>query len=63
MTADQYRAALKKLGVSQKKMGDYLHVSRRTSQGWALGEYEVPPLIARVLRLVLKGKIALEDLQ
>lgn len=61
MTADQYRKALEKLGLSQAKAGEFLGVSLRTSQGYALGEYPIPEGYAKLLRLMIKLKLSPED--
>ena len=54
MTATQYKAAIKALGLSQQKAGDWLGVSLRTSQAYALGESPVPVATAKLLRLCIK---------
>lgn len=54
MTPDQYRAAIAKLGLSQHRAADWLGISRRASQGYALGEARVPEPIAKLLRLMIK---------
>ena len=61
MTANQYRAAIKSLGLSQEKAGRFLGVSLRASQGWALGENPVPVAVAKLLRLMIRLHIAPED--
>jgi hypothetical protein len=54
MTANQYRSAIEKLGLSQVRAAAFLGVSPRTSQGYALGEYPVPEAIAKLLRLMVR---------
>ena len=54
MTPTQYRAAIKALGLSQERAGDWLGIGRRTSQGYALGEYPVPAPTAMYLRLCVE---------
>ena len=54
MTSNQYRKALEALGMSQQAAADFLGVSLRTSQGYALDEYPVPEAIAKLLRLMVK---------
>ena len=54
MTPTQYKTAIARLGLSQERAGDWLGVSPRTSQGYALGEYPVPEPVAKLLRLVVK---------
>jgi hypothetical protein len=61
MTPNQYRAAIAALGLSQERAGVWLGVGKRTSQGWALGEYPVPEPVAILLRLVTKLKLTPED--
>ena len=63
MTPDQYRNAIKKLGMSQAKAGEFLGVSLRTSQGYALGEYPIPEGFAKLLRLMVRLKLRPEDIQ
>ena len=63
MTANQYRAAIKTLGLSQEAAGDWLGVGRRTSQGWALGERPVPEPTAKLLRLVVKLGLKPDDVR
>jgi hypothetical protein len=55
MTPTQYKAAIKALGLSQHLAGDWLGIGRRTSQGYALGEYPVPEPVAKLLRLMLRS--------
>lgn len=54
MTPAQYKAAIKRLGLSQERAGVWLGIGKRTSQGYALGEYPVPEPVAKLLRLVIK---------
>jgi hypothetical protein len=63
MTPTQYKAALKALGLSQHLAGDWLGIGRRTSQGYALGEYPVPEPVAKLLRLCVKLKLNPEDVK
>ncbi len=63
MTPDQYRKALDKLGLSQARAGEFLGVSLRTSQGYALGEYPVPESAAKLLRLMVKLGLRPEDVK
>lgn len=63
MTPTQYRAALKKLELSQHRAAAMLGVAPRTSAGYALGEYGIPAPVATLLRLLLKGKITPEDIK
>lgn len=55
MSPTQYKAAIKALGLSQHRAADWLGIGRRTSQGWALGEYPVDEPTAKLLRLMLES--------
>ena len=57
MTPTQYKTAIKVLGLSQERAGDWLGIGRRTSQGYPLGEYPVPEPTAKLLRLCIKMKL------
>lgn len=57
MTSTQYRAALSALGLSQAGAAEFLGLSLRTSQGYALGEYPVPESVAKLLRLMVRLNI------
>lgn len=63
MTSNQYRAALKTLDLSQHRAAALLGLAPRTSAGYALGEYPVPPTVATLLRLLVKGKITPQDIK
>lgn len=62
MTANQFRTAIAKLGLSQEAAGLAFGKSRRQGQRWATGEAKVPELVARVIGLILKGRINLDDI-
>jgi hypothetical protein len=63
MTPGFYKKHLKTLGLSQERAGDWLGVGRRTSQGWAIGEYRVPKPVAKLLRLMVRLKLKPEDVK
>ena len=63
MTPKQYKAAIKRLSLSQERAGDWLGIGRRTSQGYALGEYPVPEPTAKLLRLMIKLKLEPEKVK
>lgn len=63
MTPNQYKTALKALGLSQERAGDWLGIGRRTSQGYALGEYPVPEPVAKLLRLAIRLKLKPEEIK
>ena len=63
MTPFQYKAAIKTLGLSQERAGDWLGIGRRTSQSYALGETRIPEPIAKLLRITIKLKLKPEDIE
>lgn len=62
MTANQYRAALSRLGLTQTGAAELVGADPRTSRRWALGERAVPDSVAILLRLMLAGKITAADI-
>jgi hypothetical protein len=59
MTPTQYRTAIEKLGLSQRKAGSFLGVDERTSRRWAA---EGPPEpVAKLLRVMIRLKLKPED--
>src|SRR5262245_21397295 len=51
MTASQYRAAIKRLGLTQRHAAKLLGVDIRTSARWAAGDRAIPESVALVLGL------------
>jgi hypothetical protein len=63
MTANQYRTALDKLGLSQGAAADFLGISIRTSHGYANGETPIPEAIAKLLRLMVRLELKPKDVK
>ena len=63
MTPIQYKSAIKALGLSQERAGDWLGIGRRTSQSYALGETRIPEPVAKLLRLMIKLKLKPEEME
>lgn len=63
MTANQYAAGLVRLGLGHAEAAPLFGVTPRQSQKWSAGDASVPPLVERVLGLLLAGRIGLEDLK
>ncbi len=61
MTANQYRAALAKLDLTQVGAARLLNVNEATSRRWA--RYGVTGTAAIVLRLLAAGKITVKDIE
>lgn len=62
LTANQYRAALDKLGLTQAGAAEFLGVSIRTSHGYANGE-PIPEGYAKLLRLMVRLNLKPEDVK
>ena len=52
MDSAEYRAALKRLGLSQAAAAEFLDVHEMTSRRWANGSATVPGPVAKLLRLM-----------
>lgn len=63
MTKTEYRAAMKRLGLPIYRAGPAFGFTPRQSQKYAAGDAPVPRLLAKVIGLVLAGKLTLEDLK
>lgn len=63
MTANQFRAALEKTGLSQLEAARILNANERTVRRWAIGERTVPKPVAIMLRLMIAGKITTKDIE
>ena len=61
MTANQYRAALAKLGLSQVGAARLFEVNDVTSRRWA--KSGVSGTVAILLRLLVAKKITIEDIE
>ena len=58
MTANQFRAMLKRLKLSQRGAARMFKVDERTARRWALGERNVPDNVARKLGELLEAENA-----
>ena len=63
MTAKQFQAAIDRLGLSQVGAAKLVGADPRTARRWALGERSVPESVAIILRLMLAGKISVDDIR
>lgn len=62
MTANQFRNALGRLGLSQLGAARLFGADGRTARRWALGERSIPPTVEILLRLLLEGMITADDI-
>ena len=63
MTANQFRAALRRLALSQGGAARLVGADERTGRRWALGERSVPDCVAILLKLLIAGKITIQDVE
>lgn len=63
MSPNEYREALTTLNLSQESAAAPLGIGKRTSQGYALGETVIPGPTAILLRLLVAGKLSIEDVE
>ena len=61
MTANQYRAALERLGLAQTAAARLFQVNDTTSRRWA--RYGVNGTVSILLRLLIAGKISQADVE
>lgn len=62
MTPTQYRAALDSLSLTQSGAAEFLGISIRSAHGYANGT-PVPESISKLLRLMVRLKIAPDDVR
>jgi transcriptional regulator with XRE-family HTH domain len=63
VTANQFRTALDRLGLSQLGAARLFNANDRTVRRWAIGERGVPPTVAILLKLMIAGKVTAEDIE
>jgi len=61
MTANQYRVAIARVGLSQRKAGPWLGYTDRTSRRFANGALPVPLAVARLLKVMAKHGMTWRD--
>ena len=63
MTGRQFRAAIRRLGLSQAGAARLLGIDARTARRWVLNERRIPETAIIVLNLMLAGKVTVEDVE
>jgi DNA-binding transcriptional regulator YiaG len=63
MDGNEIRAALAKLGLTQRQAGEVFRHGRRSIEHWACGERRPPQGIVILLHLLLEGKVRIEDVK
>ena len=61
MTANEYRAALARFGLTQTGAARLFRADERTSRRWASGDRAVPPTVEILLELLLQGTLRVRD--
>jgi len=52
MTADEYKKAIEKLGMTSGEAAKFFHVNETTSRRWISGKHTVPDSVAMTLTLM-----------
>lgn len=64
MTANQLRAALDRLGLTQVGAArNLLRCDDKTMRRWIAGTNKVPPTASILIQLLLAGKISIDDIR
>lgn len=63
MTANQFRAALDRLSLSQVGAARLFKADGRTVRRWAAGDRSIPETVAILLRLLVAKKLVVEDIE
>ncbi len=63
MTPDQFRGALDHLDLTQVGTADLFGVNPRTVRDWVSGETRIPETAAILLRLMVAGKLTVDDVE
>lgn len=63
MTAHEYAEAIQQLGLSHSSAGPVLGITPRQSQRYAAGKQQVAVPVAKLLRLLLRHKITINNLK
>jgi len=63
MTPTQFTSALKSLGLRQIDAAELLGITDRAIRTYVAGTTKVPQPIAKILHLLLAGKLKLKDLE
>lgn len=56
MTPKQFKAARKKLGMTQAEIAAVIHVTERQISNYETGVYAVPPLVQDMLKIMLANQ-------
>jgi DNA-binding transcriptional regulator YiaG len=54
VTAEDFRAAINRLGYGQRSFAEYVGANERTVRRWASGEQDIPQWVPRMLDLMAR---------
>lgn len=63
MSADEFRAILADLGLNQTEAATVLGITPRAVRFYVAGERSIPPVLAKVARLLASSKLSIDDLR
>lgn len=63
MRPKQFNAALEQLELTQVGAAELLGFSARTARSYAAGDTPIPEPTAKLLRLLVAGKVTFEDVE
>jgi hypothetical protein len=63
MTSAELRAILDQLHLKQGAAARLMGHHRRSMEHWVRGDRQIPPTLAIVLRLLVAGRIAVDDIE
>ena len=63
MTPAEYRSIRKALGLTHAALAATLSVNLSTTQRWEAGEREIPPAVAKLLRLLDARRLTVDDVR
>ena len=58
-----YRNAIKALGLSQARAGEFFEVGQATSPRWARGVTPIPAAVRKLLKVMIKHGLTVEDVE
>lgn len=63
MSAEDFAAALQALEISQARFGRLVGVSKDTPTNWARGRTEIPGAVAILVRLLMRRRVTIAQLE
>jgi DNA-binding transcriptional regulator YiaG len=63
MTPTEFRRIMDSLGLTQTGVSSVFGISDRAIRAWLTGERGIPEPLAKLLRLVVAGKVSVDDVR